>query len=365
MKFKQLTILLTVSLLGLTLSACGETDSESEGETREEARDEAVQTAEEFLSFLSEEEFEEAASFLSDNSISEWTSKDFEDLFVPTAEIYGGLSSIDLMEEEEDTYSSIFNFVYEGKFGARKALFYIGINKNNEVFNFRTNIDPELQFSENTHDVAEGFLEFAREGAFEEAADLVEDDMESDIAPADIASDWSRLEETYGEFADIHLYDEQTFSKDSSLIYAVTFGKQLVLFNIYVNEDNAITGYYSRSYDEEENYIYPEEAHQTAEDFLTFIAAEDYEEAADLLDDAEAEATPEDLERWRNNVEQEYGEWIRFELNHEKDYYGPSAGNYSFVYDVEFSEQPASIIVYVNRENEISGYRHTDMESEE
>lgn len=213
MKFKQLTILLTVSLLGLTLSACGETDSESEGETREEARDEAVQTAEEFLSFLSEEEFEEAASFLSDNSISEWTSKDFEDLFVPTAEIYGGLSSIDLMEEEEDTYSSIFNFVYEGKFGARKALFYIGINRNNEVFNFRTNIDPELQFSENTHDVAEEFLEFAREGAFEEAADLVEDDMESDIAPADIASDWSRLEETYGEFADIHLYDEQTFSE--------------------------------------------------------------------------------------------------------------------------------------------------------
>lgn len=363
MKFKQLTILLTVSLLNLALSACGETVSETEEDNREEIKDEAIQTAEAFLSLLGEEEFEQAASLLNENPIREWTAEDMEDLFVPTAETYGELNEIQLIEEEEGT--SIFNFVYEGKFGARKALFYIGINRNNEVFNFRTNIDPELQFSEKNHDVAEGFLEFAREGAFDEAADLVEDDMESDIAPADIASDWSRLEEKYGEFADIHLYDEQTFSRDSSLIYVATFGEQLILFNIYVNENNAITGYYSRSYDEEENHIYPAEAHQTAEDFLTSIAAEDYEEAADLLDDKEAEASPEDLERWRNNVEREYGEWVRFELNHEKDYYGPSAGNYSFVYDAEFSEQPASIIVYVNRENEISGYRHTDVESEE
>ncbi|MFD1415133.1 DUF3887 domain-containing protein [Oceanobacillus jeddahense] len=364
MKLKQLTILLTVILLVVILSACGETVSEIDEENRETARDEAVQTAEDFLTLLGEEEFEQAASLFNENPIREWTAEDFEDLFVPTAETYGGLAEIQLVEEEEGT--SVFDFVFEGNFGVRTVLFYIGINRSNEVFNFRTNINPDLQFSDSTHEVAEAFLDFANEGEFEEAADLFDDNMELEITSEDIAADWRNFEEEYGAFTQFNLYEEQTFSSDYSLIYVGAFGEQLVLFNVYLNEDNEITGYYSRIYNEEEDYIYPEEAHQTADDFLTRIVEEDFEDAADLLsEEAETDTTPEDLERWRNNIEQEYGELVRFELDHEEDYYGPPAGNYAFVYEGEFTEQNAAVIVYVNQENEVSGYRHSDFEREE
>lgn len=366
MKFKQLTIIITGILLAVILSACGENVSYIEEGNRETAKNEALQTAEEFLTLLGGGEFEQAESLLSDSSISEWTAKDFEDLFAPSSEIYGELSGINLMKEEEDTYPSTFNFVYEGKFGMRTALFFIGLNENNEVYNFQTDMDANLQFSERIHEAAGAFLDFASEGEFEEAADLLEDGMEPEITPAEIASEWNNLEEVYGEFTHFNLYEEQTFYRDSSLILVAEFGEQPVLFNVYINEENAITGYYFRSYDEEEDFIYPEEAHQTAEAFLTHIVEEDFEEAATLLDDElEFENPPEGLEKWRTNVEQEYGEWIDFDLNHEEDAYGPPSGNYAFVYDVEFMEQLAAITIYVNRENEITGYQYTDFEREE
>lgn len=92
--------------------------------------------------------------------------------------------------------------------------------------------------------IAEQFIEYIADGEYEEAYELVDDDMEASIEQSDLSYIWIALEVSSGENESL-TYDKTEQDGENEVVFIdAAFGEDDVTFMVTINADKEVAGFF-------------------------------------------------------------------------------------------------------------------------
>lgn len=98
--------------------------------------------------------------------------------------------------------------------------------------------------SEEASQTAEEFLTLLGKEAFSQSEALLNDMMVNEITAVELEEIWNQLLTDFGEFNGVDFVEEQEIDGYYSFIYEGAFGEQPVVFNVSIDRNNEIAGFY-------------------------------------------------------------------------------------------------------------------------